>query len=107
MPIRVSIIPCELFVRIDIENYGQVIPLNEYPKIFMRYYRGQNASLVKEGIGLGLYLAREIVTEQGGYIKVGRMKNMGNVFSVFLRKDTGQNPIYERSGATEKEREIK
>ncbi len=86
MPVKVSIVAYELFVRIDITNYGQVIPESEYPKLFMRYYRGENAAFVKEGIGLGLYLAREIVTEQGGYIKVGKTGNIGNVFSVFLRK---------------------
>lgn len=86
MPVRIMVTAYELFVRIDIMNYGKVIPSEEYPKIFMRYYRGGNASFVKEGIGLGLYLAREIVTDQGGYIKVGSAKGMGNVFSVFLKK---------------------
>ena len=86
MPVCVTVTSYELFVRIDIMNYGNEIPGEEYPRIFMRYYRGGNAVFVKEGIGLGLYLSREIITDQGGYIKVNSAKGMGNVFSVFLKK---------------------
>ena len=86
MPVCVTVTSYELFVRIDIMNYGNEIPGEEYPRIFMRYYRGGNAVFVKEGIGLGLYLSREIITDQGGYIKVSSAKGMGNVFSVFLKK---------------------
>ena len=86
MPVCVTVTSYELFVRIDIMNYGNEIPGEEYPRIFMRYYRGGNAVFVKEGIGLGLYLFREIITDQGGYIKVSSAKGMGNVFSVFVKK---------------------
>lgn len=86
MPICVTVTAYELFVRIDIMNYGKEIPREEYPRIFIRYYRGDNAAFVKEGIGLGLYLSREIIADQGGYIKVGSAKGLGNVFSVFLKK---------------------
>ena len=86
MPVCVTVTSYELFVRIDIMNYGNEIPGEEYPRIFMRYYRGGNAVFVKEGIGLGLYLSRDIITDQGGYIKVSSAKGMGNVFSVFLKK---------------------
>lgn len=86
MPVCVTVTSYELFVRIDIMNYGNEIPGEEYPRIFMRYYRGGNAVFVKEGIGLGLYLSREIITDQGGYIKVSSAKGMGNVFSVFMKK---------------------
>lgn len=86
MPVCVTVTAYELFVRIDIMNYGNEIPREEYPKIFMRYYRGGNVAFVKEGIGLGLYLSREIIADQGGYIKVSGAKGLGNVFSVFLKK---------------------
>jgi len=35
-------------------------------------------------VGVGLYLAREIVTQEGGYIKVSSIPGKGSVFSVFL-----------------------
>lgn len=78
----------DLFVRIDIMNYGDIIPKEEYPKLFYRFYRGKNAALIKEGVGLGLYLARQIITEQGGYIKIQKESGKGNLFTIFLLKQT-------------------
>lgn len=85
-PVTVDMTAYDLFVRIDIKNWGDEIPKEEYNKIFSRFYRGQNAMFVKEGVGLGLYLVRKIVAEQGGYVKVGSYNGKGNVFSLFLRK---------------------
>ncbi|MBU5335090.1 sensor histidine kinase [Intestinibacter bartlettii] len=72
----------EMFTRIDIKDEGIGISEEEIPKIFMRFYRGQNVAN-EEGIGIGLYLSREIVSKQGGYIKVKSLKK-GSIFSVFL-----------------------
>lgn len=72
----------EIFTRIDIKDEGIGISEEEIPKIFRRFYRGSNV-LNEEGIGIGLYLSREIVTKQGGYIKVKLYKN-GSIFSIFL-----------------------
>ena len=72
----------EIFTRIDIKDEGIGISEEEIPKIFKRFYRGSNV-LNEEGIGIGLYLSREIVTKQGGYIKVKSYKN-GSIFSMFL-----------------------
>lgn len=81
--ISVSAVPYELFVRIDIRDTGIGIPEEELPKIFGRFYRAES---VKEqpGVGIGLFLAREIISGQGGYIKVSSSPGNGSVFSVFL-----------------------
>lgn len=84
-PIIVEMTAYQLFVKIDIKNYGEPIRKEDYNQIFKRFYRGSNAALVKEGVGLGLYLTRKILTEQGGYIKAGADGSAGNVFSIFLR----------------------
>ena len=67
--ISLSAISYEVVVRIDIADTGCGIREEELPKIFRRFYRSE---LVKdeEGVGIGLYLTREILQEQGGYIKV-------------------------------------
>ena len=56
------------------------------PKIFRRFYRSE---LVKdeEGVGIGLYLTREILQEQGGYIKVSSVYGQGSKFSIYLPKN--------------------
>ena len=55
----------QMFYRIDITNQGIGIEPNEVSRIFERFYRSQRVSEI-DGVGLGLYLAREIVTQQGG-----------------------------------------
>ena len=56
----------------------------ELPKIFGRFYKG-NLAQQEEGVGLGLYLAREIIAGQGGYIKAASRIGEGSLFSIFLR----------------------
>ena len=73
----------ELFVRIDVADTGDGIPEAEQAKIFSRFYRSE-ANRDSDGVGVGLYLAREIVAKEGGYIKVSSILGKGSVFSVFL-----------------------
>lgn len=72
-----------MFARIDIEDNGIGISEEEIPKIFSRFYRSFLVS-DEAGVGIGLYLAREIIQTQRGYIKVASKKGKGSVFSVFL-----------------------
>lgn len=71
----------ELFYRIDVVDHGRGISEEEIPKVFHRFYRSPK-SREEEGVGLGLYLAREIIQAQGGYMKVTSGKE--TVFSIFL-----------------------
>ena len=73
----------ELFARIDIIDSGIGMSEDEQPRIFSRFYRSES---VKEadGVGIGLYLAREIITGEGGYVKVSSAPGEGSTFSVFL-----------------------
>ena len=71
------------FLRIDIKDTGIGIEEEEIPKIFTRFYRNFTV-MDQEGVGIGLYLAREIIRVQKGYIKVISKPGEGSVFSVFL-----------------------
>lgn len=71
------------FIRIDIADDGIGIDEEEIPKIFTRFYRSFSVS-DQPGVGIGLYLTREIIQAQKGYIKVSSQKGEGSVFSVFL-----------------------
>ena len=73
----------EFYVKIDITDSGKGIAENRQGMIFKSFYREEEVHDV-EGIGIGLYLAREIVTMQGGYIKVSSNVGCGSTFSVFL-----------------------
>ena len=73
----------ELFTAIEVEDTGPGLSESEIPKIFSRFYRGEE-SAEKEGVGIGLSLARQILSGEGGYIKVTSEKGRGSVFSIFL-----------------------
>ncbi|MDO4276821.1 MAG: HAMP domain-containing sensor histidine kinase [Eubacteriales bacterium] len=83
--IHVRLSAYQLFIRVDVENEGKIIPKEEQNEVFRRFYRGENAALVQDGVGLGLYLVREIITGQGGYVLLENWKDKGNRFSIFLR----------------------
>ena len=73
----------DLFARIDVSDTGIGISEHEQPKIFRRFYRA-NGLEKEEGVGIGLFLAREIISAQGGYIKVTSEVGKGSLFSIFL-----------------------
>lgn len=73
-------------VKIDVSDTGCGIPEAAQGAIFQRFWRAP-AVHEEEGIGLGLYLAREIITLQGGYIRASSAPGKGATFSVFLPKE--------------------
>lgn len=83
--VRLEITEYPSYLRLDISDNGIGIPEDEQAKIFGRFYRGKQSAGV-DGIGIGLYLARDIVRKQNGYIKVASGEN-GSTFSLFLKKD--------------------
>ena len=84
--IRVSVESWEMYVKIDIADTGIGISEQHQGAIFKRFYREDIVHDV-DGIGIGLYLAREIVTLQGGYIRVTSEVGKGSTFSVFLLRE--------------------
>ena len=83
--VTVSVTPYELFCRIDVSDTGPGIPEDEQGRIFERFYRSPTVRDA-QGVGLGLYLAREIAAANGGYIKVTSHPGKGSTFSLFLPK---------------------
>ena len=81
--VTVAVAPYEMFCRIIVSDTGPGIPEEEQAKIFQRFYRASNVH-DQEGVGVGLYLAREIVRGQGGYLKVDSPEEGGTAFSLFL-----------------------
>ena len=84
--IHVSVQNWEMYLKIDVTDTGRGIPEREQAAIFKRFYREEAVHDV-DGIGIGLYLAREIITMQGGYIMVTSDVGRGSTFSVFLPRE--------------------
>ena len=81
--IRVGVVRWEAYTKIDIADTGRGIPESAQGAIFKRFYQEPEVHKI-EGIGIGLYLAREIISRQGGSIKVASVAGKGATFTVFL-----------------------
>lgn len=81
--IAVSAVQWEMYIEIKVTDTGKGISESNQASIFRRFYREEEVH-EQQGVGIGLYLAREIVTRQGGYIKVASESGQGSSFSVML-----------------------
>ena len=81
--IKISLTNTELFARIEIADTGIGISEDETARIFQRFYRGTDVC-GEEGIGIGLYLARQILAGENGYMKVKSVVGAGSSFFVYL-----------------------
>lgn len=84
--IQVTVVQWEAYTKIDITDTGRGIPESRQGAIFKRFYREPEVHNI-EGIGIGLYLTREIISKQGGRIKVTSVAGKGATFTVFLPND--------------------
>ena len=81
--IRISVEQWEMYVKLSVSDTGKGIPERNQAAIFRRFYREEEVH-GEQGVGIGLYLTREIVTRQGGYIKVVSEPGKGSEFSIML-----------------------
>lgn len=84
--VRISVHPLEMFLKLEISDTGFGIPSEEREKVFQRFYRSDRV-IEREGLGIGLYLSRNIMSLQGGYIQLSCNPDMGSNFSVFLPRN--------------------
>jgi len=85
--ILVKVHGSEELVTIQVINYGYVIPEEELPLIFNKFYRvEQSRSTNTGGTGLGLAIAKNIVDMHGGTIHVTSDLS-GTVFTIKLQVD--------------------
>ena len=81
--VTVEVVSYQMFCRINVTDNGPGIPEAERAKVFQRFYRSP-AAYKTEGVGIGLYLTRQIAEGQGGYIKVSSRPGRGSCFSLYL-----------------------
>lgn len=81
--ITIKLCSYELFACVEVKDTGIGIGEEEHAAVFGRFYRG-NAVAEKSGVGIGLYLARFIMQQQGGYIRLsstqGKAQRLGCIF---------------------------
>ncbi|WP_113673198.1 sensor histidine kinase [Vallitalea guaymasensis] len=83
--ITVNMERLETSVKIVIKDTGIGISQKEQFKVFDRFYRGESEEVQKkEGSGVGLYLTKRIIEEQGGTVTVRSTLNKGTTFCILF-----------------------
>ncbi len=84
--VEVKLSETELYAAIHVIDEGQGISEEDATRVFGRFFRGSEVQQ-DDGVGIGLYLAREILSKEDGYIKVvSNEKRKGGEFILYLRK---------------------
>ena len=81
--VSISVNAYELFVSITVSDTGRGIRESEQGAVFGRFYRSADVSGEK-GVGIGLFLSRQIVQAEGGYMKLRSAPGKGTAMSVYL-----------------------
>ena len=81
--VTVEVRPYEWFTAVSVRDTGPGIPEEEQANIFGRFYRAPGAYQA-EGLGIGLYLTRQIAAGQGGYVRVKSVPGQGSTFLLYL-----------------------
>jgi two-component system CheB/CheR fusion protein len=71
--------------EIQVQDFGPGIPAGQLPDLFSRFYRAERpGGRSHTGLGLGLFIARELVAAHGGTIDVESREGEGTTFTVRL-----------------------
>ena len=79
--IKVEVSKGKIISKIYIKDNGEGIPKEMQDKVFERFYKGEN-SVNPKSIGIGLSLAKSIIEEQGGEIKLISEEEKGTSFVI-------------------------
>lgn len=83
--ITISVREYQIYTAVAVKDEGIGISEEEIPRIFERFHRGGDVAQ-EEGVGVGLYLARQILSKENGYIKVKSVPGKGSEFSLYLMR---------------------
>ncbi|MRN27163.1 ATP-binding protein, partial [Romboutsia ilealis] len=81
------------YTKIVIEDNGMGIAAEHINDVCKRFFREGKANRT-EGVGIGLYLTREIITKQEGYLKIQSREGAGTKVAVYiLNRISGQSGV--------------
>lgn len=81
--IKISVLELGFFIKVQVTDNGKGIEEGNFTQIFKRFYREPEVQQV-EGVGIGLFLAQEILKKQKGYVDVKSSPGRGSTFSLYL-----------------------
>ena len=71
-------------IEFEVEDKGSGIDSHDLPHIFDKFYRGRQQGTTAKGSGMGLAIAKAILTAHGGGIEAKSMLGHGSVFRVWV-----------------------
>lgn len=82
--IRIEALETPLFTQITVRDNGPGFVPEEIPRLFERFYKGSGSS--PESVGIGLALARQIITSQNGTLTAANAPEGGALFTIRFYK---------------------
>jgi len=83
-PIEVSLKTEGGAVVLSVKDHGEGMSATDVERLFDRFYRVRRRYPTREGLGLGLYISKEIIEMHGGSIEVESMPGVGSTFTITL-----------------------
>lgn len=83
--IQVNVVLYESFICIQVKDQGIGMKEEEQGMVFERFYRSKTVSN-EPGFGIGLYLVREVLSKQGGYVKIKSKIGKGTTVQLYLSR---------------------
>jgi len=85
--VRVELEEKPVTVELRVVDDGMGVPKAEQPHLFTKFYRAVNARKIRpDGTGLGLFMAKKVVTAQGGSILFSSREGHGSTFGFVFSK---------------------
>jgi signal transduction histidine kinase len=84
-PVQIQLAQRDSRVSLAVADQGLGIPQAAQPQLFQRFYRAPNVSGSNiNGLGIGLYVVKEIITLHDGTIEVVSEEGRGSTFTIWL-----------------------
>jgi PAS domain S-box-containing protein len=88
------------WVRVSIDDPGIGIPEEDQARLFRPFARSEHVHRAISGVGLGLYITRQIVERHGGTIEIESEVGVGSKFTVILPRCSSGDPVVGDSTAS-------
>jgi PAS domain S-box-containing protein len=82
--VRVSASGTDQRAMVAVRDFGMGISKDQQERVFSRFYRVEELAAHISGLGIGLYISKEIISRHGGELKVESEPGKGSVFSFTL-----------------------
>ena len=82
-------------VWVKVSDSGPGISLEDQPRVFVPFYRGDQGRRIKQGMGLGLSIADDLAKAHGGRIELESVPGAGSQFTLWLPVTLSDHPVSE------------